>query len=79
MADRIPERVWQQLCDSLSQFKQLFGLAVTMLGLMLLWYPFVPRGSATYVIVVLNIVAASGFIVITAPFIYLCGKRYDQM
>ena len=75
MMGRIPERVWQHLCDSISQLRMVFGLAAAMLGLMLVWYPFVEPGSATAAIVVINIIGASGFLLLTGPFIYLCGRR----
>jgi len=78
MARIIPEGVMRELCDSLFKFKIVFGITAAAVGLMLLWLPFSTPGSATRVVIVLNIVFPLPLLVLAGTFIYLCRKREER-
>jgi cytochrome bd-type quinol oxidase subunit 1 len=74
----IPEGMMREICDSMFKFRILFGITAAVIGLMLIWYPFSTPGGATRVVIVLNIVLASPFVVLSTGFIYLCRKRQER-
>lgn len=75
MADSNAERAMRAVCRDLSKFKSVFMFGVVLVGLSLLWLPFVDPNSATYVIVVMNLVGGAGFSGISGFFIRHCRKR----
>lgn len=71
----IPEAFVDELCESIRNIRTVFLVTAGMLGLMVLWFPFTQPGSATRVVVVMNIVGASGFVGVSGYALRRCLKR----
>jgi len=56
------------------KFRLVFSIGVFVVFLMLLWLPFVDQGSATFVIVVVNLISGGSMMAISAVFLWGCPR-----
>lgn len=75
MSSDVGERFWHNVCRN--DHLLILGMAFSgvLLILSLVTFPFVDRDSATYVIVVLDIVMMSGLFALCAATLALCRRR----
>jgi len=66
----------EELCRDTARdkFRLVFTVGMFVVVLMLLWLPFVDRGSATFVIVVLNLLSGGAMATLAAAFIWGCPR-----
>lgn len=64
-----------EVCKSTGKFKLLFGFSVATAGLMVLYVPFVDLDSGTGVVVVMNLVIAGVFAMLSGYFLRTCAQR----
>lgn len=77
MSSDFRDRFWHKVCMN-DQFLILgMMFSVVLLVLSLATYPFVDRNSATYVIVVIDIVMMSGLFALCAGMLTKCRRRRE--
>ena len=79
MADSFVSGMLEQLCreSALQKFRFVFTIAVVVIGLMLIWFPFVDRDSATFVVVVMNLISSGFILALSGAFIFGCRYREE--
>jgi len=66
-----------ELCreSALQKFRLVFTLAIVVIALMAIWFPFVDRNSATFVVVVMNLFTSGLIALLTGSFVFGCRFR----
>ena len=77
------DEMMDELCNLRNGFRMILYLAVFVFGLMLLWLPFVEPQTGTRVVVIINLIGSSGFILFAGFFLWRCRqqdrKRKEQI
>ena len=70
----------EELCTTSTRekFRTVFALSLFMVVLMVIWFPFVDRESATFVIVVMNLVSGGFILALSGTFIWGCPYLIDE-
>lgn len=68
-------RFWDRICDYQDYLKLALGMSGFLLGLLALALPGIERGSASYVILVVDLVLLAPLAVVTGYLLYRCRHR----
>ncbi|WP_255171452.1 hypothetical protein [Natrononativus amylolyticus] len=72
MSSKYDKSFLEHLCDYEQAWRLLFTFSVAVIGLMSLWLFTADRESATFAVVVLNIVGASAFALLSGFLLWKC-------
>jgi hypothetical protein len=68
-------RFWNKICDYQDYLKLAVGVSGFLVGMLLLALPGIRRGSASYVILVVDLVLLVPLVVVTGYLVYRCRHR----
>lgn len=73
--DEFTDEIWSRLCRYTDQLRLVFGLSAFFIVLLLVSLSMTQRGTATYVIIVVDLVTLGVVVVITGVVIRTCRKK----